>query len=255
MSAEVAKYQRNRIYISEEQQKKIKSYKLLLAGSGIGSNISECALRMGFENQTIIDGDIVEISNLNRQNYIQSDIGLLKTTALKNRLLSINPDCCISSESVFLNEQNIERCISGHDIAVNALDFQSNVPFKFDEYCQKLDIPVLHPYNIGWATIVFVIHPNGPNLKIVSDDFKGFEEKVITFLIEKLSPNANHWIKLILSEFREKSKQKEEPPPQLSVGSYLAAGVCSNLMFKLATGEFVKKFPDFYFVSSNDYEV
>ena len=245
-------YQRNRIYISESEQKKLSAFNVFFAGCGIGSNISECALRLGFEKQTLVDGDTVELSNLNRQNYQQADIGVIKPEALKNRLLGINPSAEISLRNVFLNEQNIEQYVPGHHIAVNALDFQSDIPFKFDELCQRHNIPVLHPYNIGWTTIVFVILPKGPNLRIISEDYKGFEEKVVSFFVEKLSPQAKEWVGLILSEYKEEAKQKEQSPPQLSVGSWLAAGLCSNIMFRIATGQFVKQFPDFYFVSSQD---
>ena len=58
---------------------------MFLAGAGIGSVIAECALRLGFENITISHGDVVEITNLNRQNYIQGKIGKKKAEFLKNR--------------------------------------------------------------------------------------------------------------------------------------------------------------------------
>ena len=50
-------YSRNRIYIKPDEQEKIKHFRVLLGGAGIGSIIAECALRMGFETITIIDGD------------------------------------------------------------------------------------------------------------------------------------------------------------------------------------------------------
>ena len=62
------RYSRNRIYISDEEQQRIKQVHILLGGAGIGSIIAECALRFGFENITIVDGDKVDESNLNRQN-------------------------------------------------------------------------------------------------------------------------------------------------------------------------------------------
>ena len=68
-------YSRNRIYIKPDEQEKIKHFRVLLGGAGIGSIIAECALRMGFETITIIDGDKVEKSNLNRQNYRLEDVG------------------------------------------------------------------------------------------------------------------------------------------------------------------------------------
>ena len=76
------RYSRNRIYVTKEEQKIIKNYPIILAGSGIGSVIAECALRLGFENITIIDGDQVELSNLNRQNYTEDDISTDKVLSL-----------------------------------------------------------------------------------------------------------------------------------------------------------------------------
>lgn len=52
---------RNRIYISKEEQDLIKKTPIVLGGAGIGSNIAECLLRLGFETITIIDGDVVEL--------------------------------------------------------------------------------------------------------------------------------------------------------------------------------------------------
>lgn len=76
-------YERNKIYISDIEQNELKNYKIFLAGCGIGSVIAECAIRLGFENISIIDGDNVEMSNLNRQNYTQGDIGIKKVEAIK----------------------------------------------------------------------------------------------------------------------------------------------------------------------------
>lgn len=84
------RYDINRIYLTEKEQEIIKDFPILLARSGIGSVIAECALRFGFEKITIVDGDYVELSNLNRQNYIEDDIDMNKVDALTKRLKSIN---------------------------------------------------------------------------------------------------------------------------------------------------------------------
>lgn len=210
-------YARNRFYISKEDQQAIKSFGIILAGCGIGSNIAECALRIGFENITLIDGDTVELTNLNRQNYLKSDVGAPKTDALKKRLLGINSKANILSENIFLNNENIEKYIAGGHVAVNALDFQSDTPFKFDQLCQKHKIPVLHPYNFGWATLVFVIFPDSPNLSAISNDYVGFEKKVAAFIIEKLPNESKGWVQNILNQYEDKGHG--ESPPQLSIGS------------------------------------
>lgn len=242
-------YERNIYYVSKNEQEKIKNTKIFLAGCGIGSNIAECALRLGFERQTLIDGDTVDLSNLNRQNYTLNHLKNFKSGSLRDRLLSINSNAEIDTKNIFLRADNIADYLPGHDVAINALDFQSDIPFRFDELCQRLRIPVLHPYNIGWGTMVFVIMPDGENLSFLSSDYEGFEKKVASFLIDNISGKAKHWIENVLQEYGKNGKGQS--PPQLAVGSWLAAGACSDIMFKLATGRPVKAFPDFYFLTTD----
>jgi tRNA A37 threonylcarbamoyladenosine dehydratase len=132
------RYVRNHIYISEEEQAAIRNTKIIFGGAGIGSNIAECALRFGFEQITIVDGDRVEESDLNRQNYTETDLGKYKAEALAERLLAINPQAQISFHNCFIDGTNVEKLVNGHDIAVNALDFKSDIPFVFDDVCKKM---------------------------------------------------------------------------------------------------------------------
>lgn len=166
------RYSRNRLYVADYDQDKIKNTPILLAGSGIGSNIAECALRFGFENITIIDGDVVEFSNLNRQNYTEENILEYKAEALYNRLKTINPAANIKFHSEFITSENVEKIINNCHIAVNALDFTSDIPLVFDELCQKKGITVLHPYNLGWGGLVTVITPESLRLDSLTTEEK-----------------------------------------------------------------------------------
>ncbi|OQY94183.1 MAG: hypothetical protein B6D37_09265 [Sphingobacteriales bacterium UTBCD1] len=242
------RYTRNRIYISEKEQRQLKKYKIFLAGSGIGSVIAECALRLGFENITIADGDNVELSNLNRQNYICENIGTAKTESIKKRLLQINPNANIVTHNLYLTESNIEQLLAGHNVAINALDFQSNAPFVFDELCQQNKIPALHPYNIGWAALLFIIMPTGAGLASISDEYTGFEKKAVSFFLKKMDNEQRKWVEGVLTEYANETIKQS--PPQLSVASWLLGGLCASVMYRLATGKDVKRFPDFYFLSS-----
>ncbi|OJU22601.1 MAG: hypothetical protein BGN92_08550 [Sphingobacteriales bacterium 41-5] len=243
------RYSRNRIYIKNNEQATIKGFRILLAGAGIGSVIAECALRMGFENIAIIDGDDVEISNLNRQNYKQDDVGHSKAEKLKKRLLEINPDANITAYHLFLDEHNMKDFIVGNNVAINALDFKNQAPFLFDSVCKDNLIPVLHPYNIGWAGMVTVVMPGGPQINIISKTADGFEVSMIEYVTQyfRFWGQPKEWIEDIVRVY--KNEDKKLPPPQLSVASEIVAGLATNILFNLAIGKTIKWFPEFYLSS------
>jgi molybdopterin/thiamine biosynthesis adenylyltransferase len=244
------RYARNRIYISKEVQQRIKDVKIVFAGCGIGSVIAECVLRMGFENITIIDGDMVELSNLNRQNFLHEDIGKSKAGCIRKRLLDINPCASITTYNFFLDKKNINALLDGCNVAINALDFQSDIPFIFDELCQQKNIPVLHPYNVGWAALLFIIMPNGIGLTGISNNYEGFEKKAVNFFLYKMEQDSEQrkWIEKVLTDYE--SEKEKQSPPQLSVGSWLLGACCASIMYKLATGKKIKQFPEYYFLST-----
>jgi len=244
------RYSRNRIYITPEEQSIIKEYPILLGGSGIGSVIAECALRFGFENITIIDGDQVELTNLNRQNYLEEDIAISKTEALQKRLLAINKNAKITVHSCFLTVENVADYIKDHKIAINALDFSSDVPLVFDAVCQEQNIPVLHPYNLGWAGLVSVIAPDSLSLSALAKKGESFNEvNMVEYATSYLRfwGNPQDWLEEIIQKYKDEVELL--PPPQLAIASWIVAAMCTQILFDIATGKEVKKFPEFYFSS------
>lgn len=243
------RYSRNRIYIPPENQDKIRQARILLAGAGIGSIIAECALRLGFEKITIIDGDKVELSNLNRQNYTVADIGQYKAEALCWRLKSINPDADIRHANAFINEDNVKDMVDGCDIAVNALDFKDRTPFVFDEVCSGKGIPVLHPYNFGWSGFLTVVRSKDRMLAELSSSPEGFELQVAEFAARHCASQdkRNQELEDVIRRYRTEKGQL--PPPQLAIGSWLTAGLCVNAMYNITVGKPVNYFPQFYLSS------
>ncbi len=241
------RYNRNRIYITEQEQEVIKNCPILLAGCGIGSVIAECALRLGFENLTVIDGDRVELSNLNRQNYVEEDVSKYKTKALERRLKSINKNAKITFHNCFLTNENIETYINEHEIAINALDFSSEVPLLFDAICQEQNIYVLHPYNLGWGGLVTIIEPEGLLLSsLAKTDEKYDEVQMVKYSSSYLRfwGNPHEWLEDVIEKYE--NENEDLPPPQLSIASWVVAAMCTHLLFNLATKKEIKKFPEFY---------
>lgn len=243
------RYIRNRLYVSPEEQAVIKQKRVVFGGAGIGSIIAECALRFGFERITIVDGDVVEESNLNRQNYCQKDIGRYKAEVLAERLLAINPTADIQWHNEMITQDNVEKIIGNSDYAINALDFSSDIPFVFDEVCKRKGIPVLHPYNFGWAGFLTVVNPSGTSIRELSENPYGFELKMAEYATQYSAfwQNPQIWLENIILKY--KAEKEIIAPPQLSVGSWITAGYCVNVLFRLSTGEKILWFPKFYLSS------
>jgi len=246
------RYIRNSIYIEERQQKIIRSFSVLIAGCGIGSVIAECLLRMGFENITIIDGDKVEESNLNRQNYTESDIAVNKTEALKKRLLSINNKAKIEALPYYLTSENIKDLNIKHQVAINALDFSTEAPFLFDELCCEKNIPVIHPYNLGWAGFTIVITKESKKVKSLQRNKNVFEINIAEFIIENLRKNnySTVWFEDFL--YRYKKISGLAAPPQLSIGANILSGMVSHIIFNIAMQKPIKIFPGFYYLTIHE---
>jgi sulfur carrier protein ThiS adenylyltransferase len=103
--------------------KKVKQGKVAIAGlGGLGSNIAIMLARIGVGQMLLVDFDIVEPSNLNRQSYYISHLGLPKTVALKKQIQEINPFIKIDIQTVKITEENVKQLFSGFDIICEAFD-------------------------------------------------------------------------------------------------------------------------------------
>ncbi|AEV69114.1 sulfur carrier protein ThiS adenylyltransferase ThiF [Acetivibrio clariflavus] len=110
-------------YLGEENLKKIQKLKVGIAGAGgLGSNCAFNLVRSGFKKLKIVDFDVVEPSNLNRQFYFLDQLNTSKVNALRSNLLRINPDLEIEALNIKLEKENIEQVFEECDIVVEAFD-------------------------------------------------------------------------------------------------------------------------------------
>lgn len=90
---------------------------------GLGSNIAVSLARAGIGKLILIDFDQVDISNLHRQQYKASQIGLDKTKALSDNLLEISPYIELETHTVRMTDENdVKRLLSSADIICEAFD-------------------------------------------------------------------------------------------------------------------------------------
>ncbi len=103
--------------------KKIKCGRVGIAGAGgLGSHVAFALARVGVGQLNIADFDVVEPSNLNRQQYFVDQIGLPKVVALKENLQRINPAIKINIFQQKITPDNIANCFGDIDILVEAFD-------------------------------------------------------------------------------------------------------------------------------------
>lgn len=102
---------------------KVKKASVGIAGlGGLGSNVAVSLARLGIGKLLLIDFDVVEPSNLNRQQYFVKHIGMKKTNALKELIKEINPFVDIEIKDLYLDRSNIYECFKEVDIVVEAFD-------------------------------------------------------------------------------------------------------------------------------------
>lgn len=107
----------------KELQNKFTNASVAVCGlGGLGSNIAFMLARAGIGRLHLIDFDKVDLSNLNRQQYFVSQIGMNKTDALKETLLKIAPYCEIKTDTVRIDENNLKQLLADADIICEAFD-------------------------------------------------------------------------------------------------------------------------------------
>jgi sulfur carrier protein ThiS adenylyltransferase len=98
-------------------------FRVGIAGAGgLGSNCAVALARSGVGTIVVSDFDIIEPANLNRQYFFTSQVGMPKSSALKENIGRINPDVTVLAHTEKLNASNIPLIFKGCDVIVEAFD-------------------------------------------------------------------------------------------------------------------------------------
>ena len=118
-------FTRTRALIGDDGLDRLAASKILVFGiGGVGSYVCEALVRAGIGEFELVDGDIVDVTNINRQLIaMHSTIGRPKTDVAAERMLDINPDVRVRPRHCFYRpENNGEFDFSGFDYIVDAVD-------------------------------------------------------------------------------------------------------------------------------------
>ena len=142
---ECERYKRQMMLFGEEGQERLKKAHIFIAGAGgLGSPVSLYLAVAGIGTITIVDMDVVDRTNLNRQIlHSDRDIGRKKSTSAEEKLRGINPDITVHAIDMKIDETTISDLIGGADGIVDALD---NYPTRYllNEAAIAENIPLFH---------------------------------------------------------------------------------------------------------------
>lgn len=166
----------------DEIQKLIQSRVCVIGCGGLGGYIVEMLGRIGVGFITIIDGDVFNETNLNRQLVSHVDnIGLSKVGEAKKRMELVNPLIHIKAINTMIDGTNASLLLNDHDVIVDALD---NIKTRIivQSKSSELNIPLVHGAIGGFYGQVTTIFPGDNTLDFLypknSRVEKGIEERL-----------------------------------------------------------------------------
>jgi molybdopterin/thiamine biosynthesis adenylyltransferase/rhodanese-related sulfurtransferase len=147
----------------EGQLKLLESKVLLLGAGGLGSPAALYLAAAGVGTIGIVDNDVVDLSNLQRQVAHTNDrIGVPKVDSAETAIHEINPDVKVEKHEVRLGPDNVVELIEGYDVVVDGLD---NFPTRYllNDASVRLGIPVVSASILGFDGQLSVFKPHeGP---------------------------------------------------------------------------------------------
>ena len=159
------RYARNKNLISEREQALLREKTVAVVGlGGLGGHIAEQLARLGVGRLILIDGDIAEESNLNRQLFATEEgVGKPKADLAVRRLEKVSSLVRYTPHHARLTRENGPELLAGADLVMDAVD---SIPTRLmlGALCKQLGLPLIHGSIGGWWGQVSVILPGDDTL-------------------------------------------------------------------------------------------
>jgi len=180
------RYLRNRDGISLQDQIKLAESRVAVVGAGgLGGTVIQLLGRIGIGRLTVVDCDVFDETNLNRQAFCTRDwVGRPKALAVQAQLKSINPAVEVHVHIVRLDSANGPEILAGAQVIVDALD---NVKDRLtlEALAKTLGVPFVHGALAGFEGQLMTVFPEDPGLKQIygSGDDRGSAANRPEFLL------------------------------------------------------------------------
>lgn len=186
--------------------KKLKKAKVCILGlGGLGTNVAVLLARAGIGHLKLVDFDIVEASNLNRQQYRISHIGIKKTEAIKTIIKEINPFVEVDTLDIKVDRENISSVVGDVEIVVEAFDRAETKAMAIEELLtnkNKIVISASGMAGLGSANEI-ITRKVRDNFYLIGDNYSDYEEYsgiMSTRVMLCAAHQANMVLRLIVGE-------------------------------------------------------
>lgn len=164
------RYIRSLDTVNQEELAKLKTKKVGVIGSGgLGGYVIEMLARMGVGYLRIMDGDVFDESNLNRQLLSNEDnLGVSKAETAKQHVALINSEVTVECFKSRFEASNAKTFMEGMDVVMDCVD---NVQTRLlmEKVATELDIPIVHGAVGGWIGQVMTVMPGEGLLSEIYD--------------------------------------------------------------------------------------
>ena len=241
---------RNSGYIAPDTQQRIRETRLLIAGCGIGSSTAVCAARLGFERFVLVDGDVVDAHNLNRQFYDFADVGRPKAQALKDAILRVNPQASVEAVQANLDTANTPGIVARADVVFDTVDFLDlRAILGLHGSARALGKPVFTALSVGFGALVWYFPAHGPVslVDILAPDLAGAGAQageggpayadVFGSFVRRLAPHLDDNVVEQVSRVLQLMKEGRPcPASQVAVGSFAIGAMATAMMHDMLAG-------------------
>ena len=178
-----SRYARNSPALTEAECALLRSKRILVVGcGGLGGHIIDQLARIGVGALRVVDGDVFEESNLNRQLLSSvSLLGVSKAKAAAAHIRKVNPDVKTEAVDAFMTEENVRELIWGCDAVMDALD---NIPSRrlLAAACSEMGIPYVYGAISGWVAQAAISMPgDGLIGKLYPSEIEVRDKSVLSF--------------------------------------------------------------------------
>ena len=177
------RYARNIPALTEAECESLKQKRVLVVGcGGLGGHIIDQLARVGIGYLRVVDGDVFEETNLNRQ--LLSNVTLLgtaKARAAAGHVARVNPETAVDAVEEYLTEDNAAQLVSGCDVAMDALDNISGRKV-LAAACEEAGIPYVYGAIQGWVAQAAVSMPGDQLMEILyPEEIELRDKSVLSF--------------------------------------------------------------------------